>query len=324
MAILKNVMKGPNEIVPFDHPYIQYPQSASTKFDGFRCLNLCGERLLSPNLKDIRNTTIGFHLKELIDVCRKHRLVTDGELWSPIRGFHMEEKEHGISSILTTRNRVIPDDIHYYIFDMMTEDEWDNGTEGMFIKRYLNYFSLLKGFPNVRLVEQFHVTNPNEAEEFFENQLNFGHEGMILRNQQAKYKHGRCTTKQDGMWKFKEFITHDAVIVGVEEQMKLKEGVGRTRNAIGHLERRYEQDLYELAGMVGAFVCKPIGNITEAVTFKVKPGRGMNNGWKTAIWRLHVEKNNIIGKHCEYKMMPYGTLNRPRIGSLVRFREDLD
>jgi hypothetical protein len=321
MAILKSLMKGPNEIPPFDHPFIGYPQSASTKFDGFRCLNLCGERLLSPNLTDIRNSYLPQHLKEFIEECRKHRLVTDGELWSPVRGFHMEDKEQGISSILTTHDRFIPDDISYYIFDLMSEEEWDNETEKPFINRYLNYKQILFGFPNVRIVEQHHITNHVEAEEFFEEQLRLGHEGMILRSQTAKYKHGRCTLRQDGMWKFKEFITRDGRIIAVEEQMKLKAGVERTRNEIGHLERRFEQDLYEPAGMVGAFMVEDLQTKNH---FKVKPGRGCDNTWKKNMWEGHSKLNNIIGKHCEYNFMPHGTLNKPRIGSLVRFRPDLD
>jgi ATP dependent DNA ligase domain len=314
-------MKGPNEIPSFDHKFIHYPQSASTKFDGFRCLNLCGERALSPNLKDIRNTHLPFHLEEFFAECKKHRLVTDGELWSPTRGFHMEDKEEGISSILTTHDRFIPDDISYYVFDLMSEEEWDNGTEKPFINRYLNYKQILYGFPNVRLVEQHYVTNHVEAEEFFEAQLAAGHEGMILRSQTAKYKHGRCTMRQDGMWKFKEFITHDAVIVGVEEQMKLKPGVERTRNELGHLERRFEQDLYEPAGMVGSFNCT---SPSQETPFKVKPGRGHGHTWKRNMWEGHTKLNNLIGKHIEYLYMPHGTLNKPRIGRLVRFRTDLD
>jgi DNA ligase-1 len=315
MAQLKQVMKGPNEIVSFDHPAIHYPQLASTKFDGFRMLNLCGERLLSPNMKDIRNRHLPLYLENFLAYCAKHRIVTDGELWSPERSFHMPVKEEGISSILTTHDRQIPTDIGYYIFDMMSESEWDNETEKPFLNRYLDY-RILAGLPRIHCVEQWHITSPSEALTFFNGQLESGNEGMILRQPTARYKHGRTTLKQDGMWKFKEFVTHDAIIVGVEEQMKLKDGVERTRNELGHLERRFEADLYEPAGMVGAFEVEK-----DNQRFKVKPGRGMDNNWKRQAW---LSREQFIGHHCEYKMMPHGTLNAPRIGSLVRMRPDLD
>ena len=320
MAQIKSVMKAPNTIYPFDYSTIKYPQLASTKFDGFRCLCLCGELWLSPKLKEIRNRNIDTFLIELRDFARDHRWVIDGELWSPIRSFHMEPKEEGLSSIFTTHNRIIPPDCGFYIFDMLYEDDWNNGTEPEFINRYLNYQQLLTGFPHVHPVEQFHIKDSHEAEQFFNNQILSGHEGMILRQLHARYKHGRCTENQDGIWKFKEFETHDAFIIRVEEQMKLKTGVERTRDVLGHLERRFEQDLYEPAGKVGSFVVNWNGN-----EFKAKPGKGHNDMIKTAWWEdylQHPQKWN--GKHIEFKYMPHGTKDAPRIGSLVRFRPDKD
>lgn len=314
MAQLKQVLKGPNEVLPFNHPAIKYPQLASTKFDGFRLLNLCGEKLLSPALKPFPNHYLPVHLGRFLDHCQQQRLVTDGEIWSPKLTFQE------LQSIIRSHDKPIPDHVRYYIFDLMTEEQWDNETEEPFIQRYLNYQQTFVGFPNIHLVEQWHTTTPQEAETFFEGMLEQGHEGMILRQHGAMYKHGRGTVNQDFLWKFKEFVTHDAIIVGVEEQMKLKEGVERTRNEIGKLERRYEQDLYEPAGKVGAFICQQ-----HDQTFKVKPGKGQDDAMKTSWWQdyqQHPEKWN--GRHIEYKFMPHGTLNKPRIGSLVKFRPDLD
>jgi ATP-dependent DNA ligase len=281
---------------------------------------LCGEQLLSPALKPVRNHNLTNHLQNFLTYCFNNRLVTDGEIWSPKRKFHEDVKEEGISSILTTHTREIPDDIGYYIFDFMTEEEWDNNTEQPFIKRYLNYKQTLLGFPHIHLVEQWHITNPIEAEHFFTGQLDLGHEGMILRQPSAGYKHGRATENQDFIWKFKEFITQDAMIVGIEEQMKLKEGVERTRDSRGYLERRFEQELYEPAGKVGAFIVQQ-----EGQEFKVKPGKGHNDYIKTSWfqdWMQFPEKWK--GTHIEFKFMPHGSKNKPRIGSLVRFRPDLD
>lgn len=311
-------MKGPNEVFPFDHPTINYThgQFASNKMDGERMLNLCGERMYSPSLKPMRNKNLDDHARGFFEFCRQHRIVTDSEIWSPIRSFHMPDKEQGIGSILAAYSRPIPDDIGIYVFDAMSEDEWDNGTERPFAQRVEDMKGALTDFNHVYLVEQHLVKSASEAQAFFENQLANGQEGMILRAPNAAYKHGRTTLNQDGMWKFKEFLTHEAVIIGVEEQMRLKEGVERTVNVIGQLERRYEQDLYEPAGMVGAFIVS-----WQGASFKVKPGKGHNNEMKKHYWMM---RHIIIGKHCEFKYMPHGTLDKPRIGSLVRFRPDLD
>ena len=306
-------MKGPNEIVPFDHTFISYPQLASTKMDGFRMLNLCGEKLLSPALKPFPCLQLPKHIEGFLLYCQQHRIVTDGEIWSPDLTFQE------LQSIVRSFDKPIPASVNYYVFDLMTEEEWDNNTEKPFINRYLEYSQTLH-FPHVIPVEQFHITNAAEAEDYFEQKLNLGEEGIILRQGAAKYKHGRTTLKQDGMWKFKQFVTHDAMIVGIEEQMKLKFGVERTTNDLGHLERRYEQDLYEPAGIVGAFIVEQDGQ-----RFKVKPGKGQNYPLRASWWQDYLRyPEKWHGKHIEYKFMPHGTMDKPRIGSLVRFRPDLD
>jgi DNA ligase-1 len=307
-------MKGPNEVLPFTHPAIRYPQLASEKLDGFRLLNICGEHLVSPALKPFPNENMASHLDELLTYCRLHRLVTDGEFYSPEITFQE------LQSITRSHHKPIPSHVRYHIFDVMTEAEWDNGTEKPFINRYLECQQTMVGFPNTTLVEQWHVQDANEAEHYFRGFIDTGKEGIILRQHQARYKHGRCTENEDGMWKFKEFITHDAVILGVEQQERMKDGVERTRNAIGHLERRYEQDLYEPAGMVGAFIVS-----WGDGTVKVKPGKGHDHSIKAAWWAQHAaNQQRFIGKHVEFKYMPHGTMDKPRIGSLVRFRPDLD
>jgi DNA ligase 1 len=314
MATIKQVMKGPNEIIPFDHPAIHYPQLASIKMDGFRLLNLCGEYLLSPALKPFPNNNMVGHLQPFLTWCRENRLVTDGEFWSPSRTFQ------DLQSITRSHNMPIPNDVKYHIFDVMTEEQWDNGTELPFINRYLEYWQTLQGFSNVVCVEQHRVMGPSEAEDFFNTQLSRGQEGMILRSLSAFYKHGRTTLKQDGMWKFKEFVTKDATIIRIEQGEKMRDGIERGIDVLGRAERTYKQADYEPSGMVGAFVV-----LQDGVEFKVKPGKGHDNALKIRWWEDYCRyPEKWRGKHIEYKFMPHGTMDKPRIGNLVRFRPDLD
>lgn len=305
-------MKAPNEVFPFDHPFIKYPQFASVKYDGFRCLNLCGERFVSPALKDIPNRNLAKHLHNFFEWCRLTRVVTDGELWSPDIPFNE------LSSIVRSFNKPLPESVHYHIFDLLTEAEWDNDTEPEFRQRMWKYVNI-PSFAHVRPVIQQSMQSAEQAKLMFEGIIDANGEGIILRSPVAKYKHNRCTPKEDGMWKFKQFETHDAMIVGVEEQMKLKQGVERTTNEIGRLEREHSQEFYEPAGLVGAFIVN-----WDGLIFKVKPGKGFDNAWKAAIWRTHVDQGSIVEKHIEFRYMPHGTKDKPRIGSLVRFRPDKD
>ena len=310
MATIKAVMKGPNEVLSFNHPFIEYPQLASIKMDGFRLLNLCGEHLLSPALKPFPNRNMTSHMQAFLDFCQQERIVTDGEFWSPTLTFQQ------LQSIVRSHNATIPSDVQYHIFDIMSENEWNCESEQTFVYRYLNYKSTLAGFEHVRLVEQWHIIDAGEAETFFNEQIELGQEGMILRSPNAKYKHGRTTIRQDGMWKFKEFLTHDAIIVGIEQGERMREGIVRTLDGQGKLERTYRQDDYELVDMVGAFWVEQDG-----LRFKVKPGKGHDNSWKRDVWN---NRESLLGKHLEYKFMPHGTMDKPRIGNLVRLRPDLD
>ena len=310
MPKIQAVMKGPNEILPFDHPFIRYPQIASVKMDGFRLLNLCGEHLLSPALKPFPNQNMTGHLLHFLRFCSDARIVTDGEFWSPSLTFQE------LQSIVRSHNKSIPNDVKYYIFDAMSEEEWDNGTEKPFINRMMDARGTLADFPNVVVVPQEPVNNATEAERRFDAYIESGEEGIILRAPSAIYKHGRTTTRQDGMWKFKQFITHDAVIIGVEQGEMMKPGIYRATDAQGRLERTYRQEDYEPVDMVGAFTV-----MQDGITFKVKPGKGHDHAWKRFMWE---QRDTLIGKHLEYKFMPHGTMDKPRIGNLVCLRPDLD
>lgn len=309
MIQVKDVMKGPNEVLPFTHHAITYPQLASTKMDGFRLLNLCGEKLLSPALKPFPNLNMEAHLASLLKHCRENRIVTDGEFWSPDMTFQE------IQSVTRSRSKTIPASLKYYIFDTMTEDEWNNENERGFVHRYLSAYQNLN-FENCIPVEHFYVMNADEAQDRFESVLAKGEEGIILRAPTAKYKHGRTTENQDGMWKFKQFITQDAIVVGFEQGEVMREGLERTIDAQGKKERTYRQEDYTPIDMVGAFIVKQ-----GDVQFKVKPGKGHDNEWKRDVWH---NREQWLGKHIEFKFMPHGTMDKPRIGSLVRRRFDLD
>lgn len=310
MAILKKVMKAPNEIFPFDHSVIRYPMYSSIKYDGFRCLNLCGDRLLSPALKDIPNRQLPLHLNQFLQYCRLNRIVSDGELWSPSIPFNE------LSSIIRSFDKPLPDSVAYYIFDATSEMDWNSEHPQPFSNR-LRFYMSLPNFPCIRKVIQVQVADADSAAMHFDSIIDAGGEGTILRSPLSYYKHGRCTPNENGMWKFKQFDTHDAKIIGVEEQMQMRHGIERTRNEIGELEREHSQSLYEPSGMVGAFIVNWGGQ-----QFKVKPGKGFDFVAKRNLWTEHCTMNSIIGRCIEFKYMPHGTKDKPRIGSLVRFRPD--
>lgn len=317
MALPQLVMKAPSRIHPFDDPKIVYPQFASIKYDGFRLLNLCGESFLSPALKPFPNVNLHLKFKDFWTYCQAQRIVTDGEIWSPDLTFQQ------LQSVMRSRFAEIPDSVGYYVFDMLPEDVWNNIDPcNPYLLRYATYQNRIKDYyPGITPVLQMPVTCADQAQVLFENAIADGHEGLILRNPNFGYKHNRCTANENGMWKFKQFETHDAIIIRVNQMKGLREDVVRTLDPISALTARiYTQDSFQPVEAVGSFTV-----LYHGQEVSISPGRGFTHQDRQQWW-LDYQKDptTLRGKWIEFTFMPHGTMDRPRHGSLVRFRPDKD
>jgi ATP-dependent DNA ligase len=263
-------------------------------------------------MKPIPNINLHLKFKDLLRGSTNYRLVTDGELWSPELTFSE------LASVIRSQYEPIPESVGYYVFDIMSESDWDGDTTPPNFATRNQMLKVAFGknlFPWVYPVEQKLVETPFSAQEMFETHIERNEEGIVLKNPLLGYKHGRCTHNENWMFKFKQFETHDAKVIAIEERMELKPGVERTLDAVGHLERVHTQDAYQPAGLVGALLVDWNGT-----QFRVKPGRGFNHNALRTLWE---ERKTLVGRWVEFKFMPKGTKDKPRIGSLVRFRPDL-
>jgi len=306
----KRVCKAPNEILSFNDPRIKWPKLGSIKYDGHRMLAINGVWFVTPSGKLHVNRFIDQHFDLFWQFCRQGLWVADGELWSPIRPFNE------LQSILRTHNQPLPDDVGYYIFDLIKIPEWESGDMKDYQTRFYWMLDLLRpGFPRVHTVDQVLLRSPEAATLYYNEAIEAGHEGVILRSPMATYKHGRCTILESDLLKFKQFVTEDAVIVGIEQMETLREGVEREVNDYGLLRQTYKKEHYEPAEAVGSFVVAQ----GDGPLFKVKPGKGHTMEDRRMWWQA---RDSLIGCGIEFSYMPHGTKDAPRIGSLVRFRED--
>jgi hypothetical protein len=187
---------------------------------------------------------------------------------------------------------------------------------------YLWDFVEPRKFPNVEIVEHGYVVNPEQAKSTYEHFIGDGFEGIILRSGRAGYKNNRATLKEDIIYKFKEFVTIDGVIIEVTQGRKMREGIERTRDELGNLERSHKQEDYELADTMGCFMVKAKPHwINKECVVGVNLAEGMDAETRRNFW---LNKDTLIGKHIEFKSMAIGSKNVPRIGRMVRFRPDLD
>lgn len=283
---------------------------ASIKYDGYRGITLNGN-FYSPDAKVFSNKILPEFFRPLFDLTNNFGVVFDGELWSESLDFHtLGGNLRGHRGALAT--------IEYHIFDILSIEEWNSTKQTRFIDRYVRLNSFDKLLPsNCRIVQQIPCLNPTVAEETYGTFLAAGHEGIILRSPRGLYKNNRCTHLESNCYKFKHFQTDDAIIVGFVQRRKLKAGLDRTYKAYGLLEKVSTQESFDLDDALGALEVR----LENGDHTYVNLGRGFSYQDRRDLWQ---ERDCLVGKTVEFKWMPHGTKDLPRIGSVVRFRPDKD
>jgi len=120
------------------------------------------------------------------------------------------------------------------------------------------------------------------------------YEGLILRNPDAPYKHGRCTTLQNILHKVVEWVRDEARVVGWEELMHYDTVPGNK---------------------LGAFILCSKGGV------KFKVGSGFTDEQRINYWD---RRNMLYGRLVTYKSKPFGMKEAPRSPIFVGFRSEED
>lgn len=147
-----------------------------------------------------------------------------------------------------------------------------------------------------------------------EHYLGLGYEGVMLRNPQSLYKHGRATEKSQDLLKVKRFVDAEAEIIGYEEL--LHNNNEPTTNELGYTERSSNKENLVGANTLGALICKT----TEGIVFKI--GTGYDAALRQKLWN---ERESLIGKLVKYKYFAVGVKEAPRFPVFIgiRYKEDM-
>lgn len=271
---------------------INYPVMASPKLDGIRCLTLGGD-VTSRNMKSIPNR----HVRNTLNALRVAGL--DGELM--IDGDFNSVQ----SAIMTEAGQP---KFYYNVFDCLSMPT----TSFMHRSAQAKYLVADINSDYVRLVPQVWVDNANQLESLWNEWLDQGYEGAIVRDPYAPYKYGRSTLKQGWMLKLKKFDDSEAEIIGFEELMH-----NENPAEIGELGQT--KRCHEKAGMVpgnalGAFICQ--WGIT---TFKL--GTGFDAEQRRIYWST---RQTIRGSLAKFKYQGVGPNGKPRFPVFLDFRDKAD
>lgn len=183
---------------------ITYPVYVSPKYDGVRGIVIDGQ-LIARSGKPIPNE----HTKSLLAQPEYNWI--DGEL------VVSDDFNKNQSAFMTVGEK--PDFI-WYVFDYFKDPQ--SPTQ----ERLEKLYQLVEKFdkPYIKFCPQFLVSNATEASNIYNQCLQDGHEGIVLKSKSGIYKFGRSTLKEGCCLKMKPFNDSEGCIIDVIPSTKKKNG----------------------------------------------------------------------------------------------------
>lgn len=283
-----------------DYSKLRFPKLASTKLDGIRCIIHNGVAY-SRSGKPIRSSTVQslFGKPELNGL--------DGEL---IYGDPCAENAFSVTTSAVMSD-TLPEGfktslLRFHVFDYipLAKGFKDRLQEALIVSH---------GHPQVEFVTHIQLNSMEELQEFENRVLAEGYEGVMLRNLEGGYKHGRATEASQDLLKVKRFVDAEARVIGFIELMH--NGNEAQINELGYMEHSSHKE--NLVGMntLGALMCKN----DKGEEFRI--GTGFSAEKRKEIWE---HRESYLGKLAKYKSFPIGVKDAPRLPVFLAFRDEDD
>lgn len=274
--------------VKADMDNIQFPALATPKLDGIRCLMVDGVAM-SRTMKPIPNLHIQEQLKGL------HGL--DGEL--------MVDGDYNAVQSAVMRREGTPK-FTYCVFDsFVLGGGYGDRVKGLMYCPTLN--------PHIEVIAPVLLSSLGELDEYTDNCLSLGYEGVMIRAPNGPYKFGRSTVKEGILLKVKRFLDDEATLVGFTE--KLHNGNELGVNELGYAKRSSCKGNLIPAGTAGACTLNWNG-----VEFSVGFGPGITDAVKLDWWN---RRSELEGQRVTFRYQELSKEGIPRFGKVVGFRTDL-
>jgi DNA ligase 1 len=260
---------------------VHFPKYGSAKYDGIRCVIIDGQAW-SRNMVLIPNLTVQAYFAD--GLCDG----MDGELLS---GKHDADVFKRTSSVVRSING--SSEWHFRVFDLV-------GSSLNFAGRLQNIrdrMAILQDNQKhkVSMVIQTIISSSNMLLAFEEVCLEDGYEGVMLRNPNAMYKHGRATANSQDLLKVKRFEDSEAKVLGWSPLVVLSTG---------------KEDLDVMGSL-------QVRDIHTGVLFSVGSGFDLKE-------RREAAKVPPIGQHMTYQFFAQGGYDKPRFPTFKGFRPACD
>lgn len=205
-------------------------------------------------------------------------------------------------------------DFKFYVFDIML----DKGDQRFFRarNRFLQNLSAIGQLPPwIEIVKQTLINNMAELFAFNKKALDLGYEGIVLRDPECLYKHGRATEKQGQFMRMVPWARDEAVVIGMEEQVTNNNP--KTINELGRSTRSTHKENMVPNGKLGAFLMRH----SNGMEFKIGNGDGMTHEFRETAWSF---KDFWMGKIITYRHKTVGGYDKPRQAQYVGIRSPDD
>jgi DNA ligase 1 len=269
---------------------IQYPVLATPKLDGIRCLMVDGVAM-SRSMKPIPNSFIQDELSGYDEM--------DGELM-------LNGDYNAVQSGIMSRDG--EPDFTYYVFDYYGSDDT--------YRNRIREISIMAHETDIRIsiLTPIKINTEDELESYMDKCIAEGYEGVMIRDPNGKYKHGRSTVKEGILLKIKRFLDDEAILVGVTE--KMHNGNILEQDELGNAKRSSHKENLTPAGTAGSCILRWNG-----IEFRVGFGPGWTDERKLNFW----ERRDLwIGLRFTFRYQELSKDGVPRFGKLVGIRHEDD
>lgn len=285
---------------------LKFPLWVSPKLDGIRAIVL-GGRVLSNTLKPFPSNFVQRTWG------RPEFEGFDGEL---ICG---NPNDHNVYqrtySAVMTHGCEKPVDFH--VFDLWSEAgsvfdlRWERMNDILIETGVENH--------NIVVVDQSLAAEWNEVLKIEQTVLDYGYEGIMIRNPNTEYKFGRSTYLEQALLKLKRFTDSEAVVVGAEELFHnnnpaILDARGLTVRS-SHLANK------TAGGVLGALVVRDVYGRFDQNDFRL--GTGFSAKEREDLWKEYVD-GNLLGRIAKYSFFNYGVVDLPRHPKFKGWRSPID
>lgn len=287
---------------------ITFPTFASIKYDGIRATIHEKGRVMSRKMLELPNRAIqnwGYQWRD-------HLVGLDGEF---IFGPPNKATTFNLSTS-GCNNAMGGNGFTFYAFDI-----WNVAFDAD--DRYSLLCDRIGSMPaelrkQIVLVNQMRIGTWCLLEQIYNEKLDDGYEGLILKNPKGRYKNGRSTLKEQTLLKLKMFDTSEARILSVKQ--KQKNNNEQKRDELGYAKRSSAKAGQELVNAVGGFLVEDIDpkSVHYKKKFTVGPGC-LTHEELESLWNEHngmggLPYDSLNGKVLTYKFQrpPKGNMDLPR------------